>query len=60
MSIRLPRRPAADPAQAAALTPLVREIARRCGDTPDVTAARRAALAAELRQHERRSEGEAA
>lgn len=60
MSIRLPRQPSADPAQGAALTPFVREIARRCGDTDDVTAARRAAMAAELRQHERRSEGAAA
>lgn len=50
----IPRQPRADPAQVAALQPLVRQYAARHGDTPAVTAARRAALLADLDQHQTR------
>lgn len=60
MTIRLPRQPAADPQQADTLNRLARQYAARHGDTLDVTAARRAAMAAELAQHEPRSGSERA
>lgn len=50
--IRIPRQPAADPAQAAALQALADRCAAAHGDTPERTAARRAALLADLNRHQ--------
>jgi UDP-N-acetylglucosamine:LPS N-acetylglucosamine transferase len=52
--VLIPRQPHADPQQAEALRPLIERIAARYGDTPEVTAARRALLDAELRAHDTR------
>jgi DNA-binding CsgD family transcriptional regulator len=53
-AVLIPRQPHADPDQAEALRPLVERIAARYGDTPEVTAARRAQLLADLRAHDTR------
>jgi DNA-binding CsgD family transcriptional regulator len=53
-AVLIPRQPHADPDQTEALRPLVERIAARYGDTPEVTATRRALLLADLRAHDTR------